>query len=107
MSVEEVDRIAKGRVWLGTQAKEHGLVDELGGLERAVALAKELANIPEEQPVQYVVFPRPKTTWEQFWSWMGVRGGAQTARRAWLDPERLLLNREPGLLIMPFRIEPR
>ena len=107
MSVEEVDRIAKGRVWLGTQAKEHGLVDELGGLERAVALAKELANIPEEQPVQYVIFPRPKTTWEQLQSWLGLSGGAVPARRAWLDPERLLLNREPGLLIMPFRIEPR
>ncbi|NIV29121.1 MAG: signal peptide peptidase SppA, partial [Anaerolineae bacterium] len=56
---------AKGRVWLGSEAKELGLVDELGGLERAVAVAKQLAEIPAEAAVEYKLFPRPKSTWEQ------------------------------------------
>ena len=42
---ERIDAIAQGRVWTGKQAKELGLVDELGGLDRALALAKERAKI--------------------------------------------------------------
>ncbi len=58
MTIEEVDRIAKGRVWTGSQALERGLVDELGGLSRALALAKELAGIPDAEQVQLVVQPK-------------------------------------------------
>ena len=46
MSVEAVDKIGKGRVWSGAQAKELGLVDELGGLDRAIEVAKQLSHIP-------------------------------------------------------------
>ena len=46
---ERIDAIAQGRVWTGKQAKELGLVDELGGLDRALALAKERAKIAAEQ----------------------------------------------------------
>lgn len=46
-TVEEIDRVAQGRVWSGAQALERGLVDELGGLDRAVELAAELANLKE------------------------------------------------------------
>ena len=41
LTVERVDQIARGRVWTGEQARQHGLVDAVGGLDRAVALAKE------------------------------------------------------------------
>lgn len=58
METSEVDKIGKGRVWTGSQAKELGLVDELGGLNQAVAAAKELAGIPAEEPVRFVVLPR-------------------------------------------------
>jgi protease IV len=60
-TVEEVDAIGQGRVWTGLQAKERGLVDEIGGLERAIEIAKELAGIPTDQEVQRVVYPKPKT----------------------------------------------
>jgi protease-4 len=65
MSVEAVDKIGKGRVWSGTQAKELGLVDELGGLDRAVEVAKELAHIPASASVRIVRFPEDKTFWEE------------------------------------------
>ncbi|GAB54778.1 protease IV [Glaciecola punicea ACAM 611] len=47
MTLEEVDNVAQGRVWLGTQALELGLVDELGGLEEAVAYAAQLAELED------------------------------------------------------------
>jgi protease IV len=64
MSVEAVDKIAKGRVWSGTQAKELGLVDELGGMDRAIEVAKQLAHIPASESVHIVRFPQEKTFWE-------------------------------------------
>ncbi|HYJ88185.1 MAG TPA: signal peptide peptidase SppA [Pyrinomonadaceae bacterium] len=60
-----VDSIAQGRVWSGAQAKEVGLVDEFGGLDRAVEVAKELAKIPTEKGVQRVIFPTPRSFIQQ------------------------------------------
>ncbi len=47
---------AEGRVWTGNQAKEIGLVDELGGVEKAIEIATELANLGKS----YVIFEYPK-----------------------------------------------
>jgi len=58
--VEYIDSIAQGRVWTGTQAKERGLVDEFGGLDRAVEVAKQLADIPADKGVRRVIFPAPR-----------------------------------------------
>jgi protease-4 len=61
---EQIDHIAQGRVWTGQQAKEQGLVDELGGLDRAVALAKERAKIPAGTNVELVTYPPRKSLYE-------------------------------------------
>lgn len=63
--VEYVDSVAQGRVWTGAQAKERGLVDEFGGLDRAVEVAKELAGIPADKGVRRVIFPAPRTFFER------------------------------------------
>jgi protease-4 len=47
MAKEEIDKIGQGRVWTGEQALERGLVDELGGLDRAVEVAAELSEMTE------------------------------------------------------------
>jgi protease-4 len=65
MTVEAVDKVGKGRVWTGAQAKELGLVDELGGLDRAVEVAKELAHIPANTSVRLVRFPEEKSFFQQ------------------------------------------
>jgi protease-4 len=54
--VEEIDAIARGRVWSGAQAKERGLVDELGGFEAAVADAAARAKLgkPDKYRVRYI-----------------------------------------------------
>ncbi len=48
MEKEEVDAVGQGRVWTGADALRHGLVDELGGMEEAIAFAAELVDLSEE-----------------------------------------------------------
>jgi len=63
---EKIDAIAQGRVWTGRQAKQLGLVDELGGLDRAVAIAKQRAKIPQDSEVELVIYPPKKSFYEIF-----------------------------------------
>jgi protease-4 len=62
MTQEEMDGVARGRVWTGAQALEIGLVDELGGLGRAVEIAKAKAGIPEDSEVTLVIYPKKKAS---------------------------------------------
>jgi protease IV len=57
---DKVLEIAKGRIWSGQDAKNLGLVDELGGYDTAMKLLKKAAGIPETDDVRIVVYPRPK-----------------------------------------------
>ena len=61
---ERIDAVGQGRVWTGKQAKQIGLVDELGGLERALSIAKQRANIPQDQEVELVVYPPKRSIYE-------------------------------------------
>jgi protease-4 len=60
-----IDSVGQGRVWTGSQGKGNGLVDEFGGLERAVAIAKQLANLPADKEVNRVILPYPQTFLQQ------------------------------------------
>ena len=64
MTRDEVNRVAQGRVWTGRQAHENGLVDELGGLRRAIEVAKVEAGIDEDSEVTLVPYPRPRSFFE-------------------------------------------
>ncbi|WP_218354894.1 signal peptide peptidase SppA [Alteromonas lipotrueiana] len=64
MSPQQVDEIAQGRIWIGTKAKEIGLVDELGTLEDAIASAGELAGL-ESYETKYEI--HRLTPQELFW----------------------------------------
>lgn len=104
---EEVEPLAQGRVWLGSQAKERGLVDELGGLDRAIELAKKKAGIRPEEPVSLVLYPPKRTLVERL-----LQPERETAFEARL---KVLLRQaraaawiEGGTLrLMPFAIEVR
>jgi ClpP class serine protease len=61
MTPVQVDAIGRGHVWTGAQALGNGLVDQLGGLDTAVALARKAAGITADEPVSLVAFPPPKT----------------------------------------------
>ena len=108
MSKEEVDKIGKGRVWTGTQAKELGLVDEIGGLSRALELAKELAGIPADKSVRLVIWPKKVSFLNALF------GKGQTRSKSHLKPDLQkilstleLLERERALAVMPFWFRPK
>lgn len=54
---DQIEPLAQGRVWLGDQAKGRGLVDELGGIDRALELVKQKARIPASENVTMVMYP--------------------------------------------------
>lgn len=58
MTRAQVDAVGRGRVWTGRQAREHKLVDELGGLRQALTKARELARIRDDVPI--IELPKPQ-----------------------------------------------
>lgn len=79
IELKELEKLAMGRVWTGRQAVENGLVDEIGGLERAVDLAKELAEVPADEKVTIIDLPRKKGLLE-----MITGGGMDKAAIRWI-----------------------
>ena len=71
-----VREIARGRVWTGAQAMQIGLVDQLGGLEEAIAKARELARIPEGDSVRFQRYPEAQSPFEALSDAFGVSGEA-------------------------------
>jgi protease IV len=111
---EKIDAVARGRVWTGRQAAKIGLVDELGGLERAVAIAKDRAKIAAATDVELVLFPPRQSLFDALSHPLGqteessLRSAlalfAPAERRVMrqvLAPMRLFGRREP-LALMPF-----
>jgi protease-4 len=74
-----VREIARGRVWTGAQALGLGLVDQLGGLEEAIAKARQLAKIPNDARIRLKRFPAPMSPWEALSEAFGVSGEAARA----------------------------
>ena len=87
--VEQVDAIARGRVWSGEQAKERGLVDELGGLQQAIEFAAAKAKLAKDSyHVRYI--EKAATPFERFFTgFIGSRAGAAWVRES--DLARSLL----------------
>jgi protease-4 len=64
LTPDEVEQVARGRIWTGEQALSKGLVDELGGFAVALRLAREEAGLDPDVPVRLREFPRTKTLWQ-------------------------------------------
>jgi protease-4 len=82
MTVEQVDRIARGRVWSGEDAKRIGLVDELGGLDQAIASAARRAKLGKGYRVWYV--EKQKTLRERLVSMLAARVVALADAAGWI-----------------------
>jgi protease IV len=78
LSQEAVDAVAQGRVWTGSDAQRHGLVDRLGGLRLAVATAADLADIGDDYQV---IDQQPAGRWQQVLDALQVRIGSLVAAR--------------------------
>ncbi|ETX02252.1 MAG: hypothetical protein ETSY1_04260 [Candidatus Entotheonella factor] len=106
MGVSDVDEVGRGRVWTGAQAKDIGLVDELGGLTTALRVAKERIDLSANTAVELIFFPKPKGIIPTLLERFGVRAQAplpEPLRR--VADQLLLLAREGGgkpLFTMPY-----
>lgn len=76
MTREQVREVAQGRVWTGTQARERGLVDHLGGFQFAVGRARELAGIAADARVQFRYFPAQENPFDSLGKFFGVSSEA-------------------------------
>lgn len=108
LTPEEVDRVARGRVWTGRQALEHGLVDELGGLSRAVALASERLGLAADEQPRVVHLPRARLGLGRLLRELGLLAEQQTVLPAMVRSSLQQLVRlsawsaEPVLALLPF-----
>ena len=84
-----IDSVGQGRVWTGAQAKDKGLVDEFGGLDRAIDVAKQLAKIPADKGVERVILPYPTTFLQQLMS-----GGGENSNTE-IEQQRAMLAAMP------------
>ncbi|HEU0005680.1 MAG TPA: signal peptide peptidase SppA, partial [Terriglobia bacterium] len=64
MKFEELEAKAHGRIYTGSQAKGLKLIDEVGGLNTALALLKKELKVPETDEVELVLYPKPKSIWQ-------------------------------------------
>ncbi|XXG55272.1 hypothetical protein AAC387_Pa03g2974 [Persea americana] len=71
MTVDQMEEIAQGRVWTGKDAASLGLVDAVGGLSQAVAIAKQKANIPQDKQVKLVEVSKPSPSLPEIISGIG------------------------------------
>jgi len=76
-----IDSVAQGRVWTGAQAKDRGLVDEFGGLDKAIEVAKQLAKIPADKGVERVILPYPTTFLQELLSGGGDNSNTQVEQQ--------------------------
>lgn len=87
MPVEKVDEVGQGRVWTGLDAKEAGLVDEIGGLVDAIRYAEEIAGLGEGS-YKMVEYPEVKTAYQKFIESVSGTGVAiRSAAKAAESPE--------------------
>ncbi|HVR72518.1 MAG TPA: signal peptide peptidase SppA [Vicinamibacteria bacterium] len=107
-SYADIDAVAQGRVWTGAAALEQGLVDRLGGLDVALALAKERAGIPAGQEVAVVVLPERKGLIESLLARQeeGLEAALPRDLRVLLRRATLLRDGQP-LTRLPFELRVR
>jgi protease-4 len=109
MSVEQVDKIAQGRVWSGKDAKRHHLVDELGGLQKALKIAAGKAGLAHYKTDS---FPKQRGFIQQFFN--SIQHRTQSAfskilgddkQLKGLNKQRMLIKQRGALLLFPYQIK--
>jgi protease-4 len=110
---ERINAVAQGRVWTGRQAQERGLVDALGGLDAAVAIAKQRAKIGADEEVELVAYPPRRSFYEALSEQLGgssmlaqlasgLLGARLDLRAAPVLSAASLFRRGEPLALMPF-----
>lgn len=111
LTVKELEPLASGRVWTGRQAKNNGLVDQLGTLHDAIQAAKKAANFKDDEKAELLILPESQSFLDQLLGGVGspVPGFQNHVPKSWLrnlrDVEAVRkLFSEPALMLMPYRV---
>ncbi len=96
MDAARMDKLARGRIWTGADARDSGLVDGLGGWAEALGQLRQVAGIKAEDPVTLVEFPRPRKPWEVLAESLSGGGVAERRILARLQPLLDVLTPAPG-----------
>jgi protease-4 len=118
MPLEKLRDLAGGRIYSGTQAKENGLVDELGTLHDAIAEAKQLAGLERDAEVRLEILPEPTNFFESLFGDLDKEEEVSLGKGLEpLAPELVEIARrayhlrkvfdQPAALVMPFELEIR
>jgi protease-4 len=96
LDAARMDKLARGRIWTGADAKESGLVDGLGGWAEALVQVRQVTGLNAGDPLTLVEFPRPRKPWEILAESLG--GGIMAEQRvlARLEPLLKVLAPAPG-----------
>ena len=95
---DEIHAVAQGRVWTGRDALQKGLVDELGGLDRALEAARELASVPANEKLEMLELPAPPNIFESLSETFGMESLEKAGGVLGLTaPEMRALSRLPEL----------
>jgi protease-4 len=105
---DQIEPLAQGRVWVGAQAKENGLVDQLGGLDRAVEILNERAHMSASERVTLVPYPGRRSIFDQVFSRADPAAEVQLRLEKILGKLPLQALSERGFLkVMPYSISVR
>ncbi len=104
MDREAVESVAQGRAWTGSQAKENGLVDEVGGLQLAISIAKEKADMKESEMPEILILPEPEPLWQRFFL-ENVSLLGELKSLSDLGEIRKLISRDVFFYLMPYSLE--
>ncbi len=111
--VDAIQAVAQGRVWMGDQARANGLVDELGGIDRAIDMAKRAAGIPATSQTHLVIYPPRRSLWDILMhsnssdaqmNELLSRAGLEGLRAAWKDARLRVWMRGGRLAMQPFAV---
>ncbi len=116
MELKQIEDLAQGRVFTGRQAKENGLIDEIGTLKDAIDEAKKMAELGDDDKVDLWVLPKPKSFFDTVFEGESLETtslGAQQLRGVLLELTRPLadaqwlreLFRSPVNTVLPYRVE--
>jgi protease-4 len=102
---DEIEPLAQGRVWLGSQAKANGLIDELGGLDRAIELVKDKARIPKSERVSLVTYPAKRSIFDILFG-QAIESALESRLGGVLKSWQIRLWTRGGMMrLMPYTIE--
>ena len=102
---DQIEPLAQGRVWLGAQAKQNGLVDELGGLDRAVELVRQRAHIAAGDKITLVPYPGKRSVFDVFFGRSAESGALESKVEELLGKLPIAALAKGGFLkVMPYSI---